>query len=313
MKRFLDAQQSFPWQKTGRIYEPSGTDFTHGSHPCAIHYKDDFFVIAFTRRDLNRRSQIFLCHARVSDGQVTLIGEPVHALSHGEPGCFDCDGAISVCLVEDKGQMYLYYVGWQNLPDTLWQCDTGRALLNPVELTLAREFKGPVLGRDKDNPLFAAATAFHVDGGHWKTWYNSGIRWEKTADGWHHYYGIHYAESANGVDWTCHPGMCIPFADEYEYAFGRPSVFRLDGVFYMWFAHRATRDVDTYRIGFASSADGRQWQRNDALAGIDVSSEGWDSGMICYPCVFEHRGLMYMLYNGDNYGQSGFGLAVMEF
>ena len=312
MKRFLNARQAFPWEKKGRVFEPEGTEFSHGSHPCAIHYKDDIFVVAFTRRDSNRRSQIFLCYANVANGRMTLIDAPKLALRYGDPGCFDCDGVISVCLVESQGRIYLYYVGWQNLPDTLWICDTGRAILDPEELTLTREFTGPVLGRDKDNPLFAAATAFHVSGDHWQTWYNSGVRWEKTADGWRHYYGIHYAESVDGVRWVCHPGLCIPFADEYEYAFGRPSVYWLDGTYYMWFAHRATCDVDAYRIGFASSEDGRQWLRQDKLAGIDVSTEGWDSEMICYPYVFEHRGLMYMLYNGNNYGQTGFGLAVME-
>jgi hypothetical protein len=80
----------------------------------------------------------------------------------------------------------------------------------------------------------------------------------------------------------------------------------------MWFAHRATKDIQTYRIGFASSVDGRQWARNDAIAGIDVAPDGWDSEMICYPYVFEHGAHMYMLYNGNNYGQTGFGLAVME-
>jgi hypothetical protein len=34
--------------------------------------------------------------------------------------------------------------------------------------------------------------------------------------------------------------------------------------------------------------------------------------MICYPCAFEHRGRIYMLYHGNGYGKTGFGLAVME-
>jgi hypothetical protein len=208
--------------------------------------------------------------------------------------------------------MYLYYVGWQNLPDGLWICDTGRAIVDPEGLTLTREYQGPVLGRDKTNPLFAAATAFHVSDGVWKTWYNSGIRWERTESGWKHYYGIHYAESRDGVDWTCFPGQCIPFADEYEYAFGRPSVLVEDDVYHMWFAHRETREIRTYRMGFAWSRDGRRWERNDRLSGIDVSLSGWDSEMICYPCVFKHGGHYYMLYNGNGYGRTGFGYAVME-
>jgi hypothetical protein len=243
---------------------------------------------------------------------MTLLGTPKLALSYGEPGFFDCDGVISVCLVEHDGKIYLYYVGWQNLPDSLWICDTGRAILDPHELTLTREFSGPVLGRDKNRPLFAAATAFHVSSDGWQTWYNSGVRWEKTAEGWRHYYGIHYADSKDGVDWNFYPGLCIPFADEYEYAFGRPSVCFRNGTYYMWFAHRATRSIDTYRIGFASSEDGRNWVRNDAIAGIDVSPTGWDSEMICYPYILEHCGATYMLYNGNGYGKTGFGLAVLE-
>jgi hypothetical protein len=312
LKRFLAENRPFPWRKKGLVFDPTGTDFTHASHPCAVHWKDDVFVLAFTRRDAHQRSQIFLSYATVKDGTLAMRGEPKLALRYGESGFFDCDGAISVCFVEHKGRIYLYYVGWQNLPDTLWICDTGRAILDPNSLTLTREFDGPVLGRDKSNPLFAAATAFHVSGDLWETWYNSGIKWEKTEAGWRHYYGIHYAQSSDGVNWDCFPDQCIPFADEYEYAFGRPSVFHWEDTYFMWFAHRATRDIATYRIGFASSRDGRQWQRKDSISGIDVSMEGWDSQMICYPYVFEHRGLMYMLYNGNNYGKSGFGLAVLE-
>jgi len=302
----------FSWRKTGQVFTPSGDEFSHGSHPCAVHYKDDLFVVAFTRRDSRQRSHIFLSYATVTQGRLSLVGEPKLALGCGEPGFFDCDGVISVCFVEHRGRIYLYYVGWQNLPDSLWICDTGRAVLDPATLDLTREFRGPVLARDKNNPLFAAATAFHVSGDTWQTWYNSGLRWEKTESGWKHYYGIHYAESTDGIDWVSYPGLCIPFADEYEYAFGRPTVYRSGGTYFMWFAHRATRDIATYRIGFASSRDGRHWDRNDRIAGIDVSVEGWDSEMICYPYVFEHRGLLYMLYNGNGYGKTGFGLAVME-
>lgn len=312
LRSYLSAGRAFPWVKKGRLFEPPANEgYTHGSHPCAIQVSDDRFIIAFTRRDSRQRSHIFLSWATVADGCVTLKGNPKLALLPGAPGCFDCDGVISVCFVKHEGNYYLYYVGWQNLPEGLWICDTGRARLDPHELTLTREFDGPVLGRDKTNPLFAAATAFYVADGLWQTWYNSGIRWEKSGTEWKHYYGIHYAHSANGLDWVCEPGQCLPFADEYEYAFGRPSVIRADGIYFMWYAHRATRTIDTYRIGFASSQDGRRWDRKDALSGIDVSPSGWDSEMICYPCVFEHRGMSYMLYNGNDYGRTGFGLAVM--
>ncbi|BCA94979.1 hypothetical protein TUM19329_13400 [Legionella antarctica] len=311
IKYHLDQDKPFKWNKKGLVFQPNMPHYTHGSHPCAIHYKDDVFIVAFTCRDAKRRSHIFLSYATVSQGNLTMIGTPKLALAPGDAGYFDCDGVISVCLVKNNNQHYLYYVGWQNLPDSLWLCDTGRAVLNPDELTLEKEFPGPVLGRDKNNPLFAAATAFHIKDDVWHTWYNSGVKWEKREQGWHHHYGIHHAQSTNGVDWTCDPGMCIPFADEYEYAFGRPSVYFKDDIYYMWFAHRATKETASYRIGFASSSNGLNWDRKDKLSGIDVSPTGWDSEMICYPYIFEHQDQLYMLYNGNDYGKTGFGLAVL--
>ncbi len=304
--------KAFHWEKKGLIFVPNISGFTHGSHPCIMHVKDDNHVVAFTGRDKNSKSHIFLTHAIVNDGRFNLVGEPRLALSPGPIGYFDCDGAISVCFIRHRNDCYLYYVGWQNLPEGLWICDTGRVVVDTDNLSLRREYSGPVLGRDKNNPLFAAGTAFLIIDGVWHTWYNSGIRWEKTEQGFKHYYGIHHARSENGVDWVCDPNMCIPFADKYEYAFGRPSVVIIDGKYCMWFAHRATKDIPTYRIGFASSDDGLKWERNDDLAGIDVSKGGWDSEMICYPYVFEHKGKRYMLYNGNNYGKTGFGLAVLE-
>ena len=286
--------------------------FSHGSHPVAIHVEGDRFVIAFTCRDDERRSQTFLSFASLTDGSLKLIGTPKLAMTHGAPGTFDSDGVIGVCSVPHDGRNYLYFVGWQNLPEGLWICDTGRAILDLERLTCVKEFAGPVLGRDKANPLFAAATAILVEGDRWRTWYNSGISWTRTEAGWLHHYGIHHAHSRNGVDWTCDPGLVVPFKDEYEYAFGRPTVIHREGTYFMWFAHRASPGIATYRIGFAHSQDGFSWTRRDDMAGIDVSETGWDSEMICYPYVFEHKNRFYMLYNGDGYGRTGFGLAVLD-
>ncbi|MGS2716911.1 hypothetical protein ACVBE9_01950 [Eionea flava] len=303
----------FNWVKKGLLFEPNMPGYTHASHPCIIHIHNDVFILAYTCRDSQQRSHVFLSYANVSEGRVVILGEPKLALAIGDPGCFDCDGVISGCLIENNGEYYLYYVGWQNLPDGLWLCDTGRAILDIDSLILKKEFAGPVLGRDKNNPLFAAATAFYItEDNQWHAWYNSGIRWEKTDKGWHHWYGFHHATSLDGIDWLCEPDLIIPFADEYEYAFGRPSVVLWDGVFHMWFAHRATKEISTYRMGYASSKDGLTWDRNDTISGIDVSVSGWDSEMICYPSVFEHKGYKYMLYNGNNYGETGFGFAVLE-
>jgi hypothetical protein len=106
--------------------------------------------------------------------------------------------------------------------------------------------------------------------------------------------------------------VAIDFAYGEEYAISRPSVIRDGDLYRMWFSSRARPGADTYRIGYAESHDGVAWNRCDDRAGIDVSSAGWDAEMICYPCVFDAGGERYLLYNGNGYGKSGFGIAILE-
>ena len=68
----------------------------------------------------------------------------------------------------------------------------------------------------------------------------------------------------------------------------------------------------TYRISYAESSDEIEWLRKDEEVGIDVSHSGWDSVIICYSYVFDHNGERYTLYNGNDYGKTEFGLAVLE-
>ena len=66
-----------------------------------------------------------------------------------------------------------------------------------------------------------------------------------------------------------------------------------------------------YRIGYAVSDDLHSWIRKDQEAGIEYSSEGWDSQMMHYPHVFNLDNKWYMLYNGNDFGRYGFGLAEL--
>jgi predicted GH43/DUF377 family glycosyl hydrolase len=75
----------------------------------------------------------------------------------------------------------------------------------------------------------------------------------------------------------------------------------------MWFAVRGER----YRISCARSIDGVSWTRRDDL-GLIAAGDDWEAEMVEYPCVFDWNRQRYMLYNGNDYGRTGVGLAVME-
>jgi hypothetical protein len=75
----------------------------------------------------------------------------------------------------------------------------------------------------------------------------------------------------------------------------------------MWFCARGS----AYRIYTAESDDGIAWRRTAAPA-LEVSDSGWDSEMVEYPFVFDHNGARYMLYAGNGFGKTGFGIAVLD-
>jgi hypothetical protein len=86
--------------------------------------------------------------------------------------------------------------------------------------------------------------------------------------------------------------------------------------YHMWYCFRHSRDfrdgAGAYRIGYAESADGVAWRRMDDACGLDVAPTGWESTMTCYPSVFAVDDRIVMIYNGNSFGQTGFGYAVLE-
>jgi predicted GH43/DUF377 family glycosyl hydrolase len=148
----------------------------------------------------------------------------------------------------------------------------------------------------------------------WRMWYISGLRWADIDGRLEPIYVVKYASSQDGITWERPNLLCIEQAHELE-AFSHPTVIKRGGRYLMWYSFRHSRDYrdgsGSYRIGFAESTDGIRWNRMDDQCGLDVAREGWDSTMTCYPSVFELDGRIVMIYNGNGFGQGGFGYAIL--
>jgi hypothetical protein len=289
-------------------------NFTHASHATAIHMRDDKYLLAYASRDCDNRSHLFALYANVNNGEIEIDKSSLRLVAvPGAVGAFDCDGILPCNFVKDGERIYLYYCGWQNLPNGRWICDSGRFLVDTESLSFEREFEGPIFGRDKDNPLFAVATAVRKQpDGSWIAWYNKGLKWGSLYGRAEATYGVHIAVSGNGVQWESRPGLVIPFLDDREHSIGRPCVMEHNGVFHMWFGCRGALGNEEYRIGYAWSVDGFNWTRKDSQSGIVPSGVGWDSDAVTYPAVFKHDGFVYLLYSGNGYGRAGFGYVSMS-
>jgi hypothetical protein len=229
-------------------------------------------------------------------------------LKPGPLGAFDDAGAMGSCVVDYLGVKYLYYIGWSRGVSVPFYTFIGCALSCDGGRTFSRLSNAPILERSADEPFLTTSPWVVVDDGRWRMWYASGVGWERDKGAPKHYYNIRYAESDDGISWQRVARPCIDFIGEHEYAIARPCVIKLGRTYRAWYSYRGR----AYRIGYAESSDGIEWHRKDSEVGIEASDEGWDSEMIEYPCVFEFGGDWYMLYNGNGYGATGIGLAILE-
>lgn len=300
------------WTKKGLIFCPSNNyDWmrTHAALPIADHVKDDIFKIYFSSRDSQNRSFTTFLEIDITNPKKILHLSKKPIISPGEIGSFDDSGAMGSCLVNFDEKKYLYYIGW-NLGKTVpYRNSIGLAISNDDGNTFEKFSEGPILERNYKEPHFLASCHVNIEDEIWKMWYLSCVRWELVNNKPNPFYHIKYAESENGIDWIREGKVCIDFKDENEWAISKPCVIKNKDRYQMWYSNRG---VKSYRIGYAESKNGIEWERLDDEAGIDISASGWDSKMIEYPFVFSHKEMVYMLYNGNDYGKSGFGYAVLE-
>lgn len=299
------------WKKLGLIFCPNnnfGWMTSHASIPIAELIKNDLFRINFSTRNSYNKSHVGYIEIDIMRPQhiLKLSSQPI--LTPGHLGTFDENGAMLSCIVKtNTNYSFYYYIGWNLGTSVPFRNAIGLAIGNNDNLK--KYSTGPILDRSIYDPCFVASPYVILDNSIWKMWYLSCIKWETTAgEKPKHWYNIKYAESKDGILWERNGEVSLPFISNDEYAISRPCILKDNLKYKMWYSYRGKK----YRIGYAESPDGMHWQRMDEQAGIGVSKEGWDSEMIEYPFVFDHKGNRYMLYNGNGYGKTGFGLAILE-
>jgi hypothetical protein len=268
----------------------------------------DVYRIFFSARDERHRSSVGAVDIDIVRREVLAeYSDPF--FEHGPVGSFYSDGVSIGNCYEANGVRYMLFMGWQNLPDSHWRGDIGRLVITS-ELSLVLEGQGPFMGSNLTDPISLSYPWVHKRPlGGFDMWYGSTLQWD--AGNGEMLHVLRHATSTDGDNWI-RTGITFPYHLGVAQAFSRPTIVQ-NGVsdFEIWFSFRSGAG-EKYRIGYARSVDGKNWSLDLNSAGIDVSLSGWDSEMIEYPFVFDHKGVRYMLYNGNGYGKTGFGLAIRD-
>jgi hypothetical protein len=299
------------WDKLGLVYRPAADHpwrLSHAATPTVEVLADTLVRIYFTSRDAANRSHISSLQMDVRRPRAIAALSTTPLVAPGPAGAFDDSGAAMGCLVVEGVTRRLYYLGW-NISDRSvpWRNSIGLAISAGDGRSFEKVGTDPLLGRNEVDPHSLSYPWIVRDGPRWRMWYGSNLAWGASEETMRHV--IKYAESRDGISWNRTGDVAIPLDRPDEFAVARPCVLADSDCFRMWYSRRSP----DYRIGYAESADGRVWTRHDDRAGIEPSSgevDSWENRTVEYACVFDAGGDRYMVYNGNDYGRDGFGLAI---
>jgi hypothetical protein len=301
------------WKRLGLLYCPSVSTrhpklWTHAANPLPILIEGDLYRVFYSGRDASNKSSVGAVDIDIVKRKVIKEHyEPF--FEHGPEGSFYADGVSIGNCYEVDGVQYMLFMGWQKPKDMHWRGDIGRLIVKP-DLTLIMDSELPFMSSSHVDPIsLSYPWVKRIEEGGYKMWYGSTVSWDTENGEMLHV--INHATSSDGHQWDKH-GQAIPHKLGVVQAFSRPSVLQDENGYHMWFSYRSGEGT-SYRIGYAYSGDSVKWENRLDETGINVSKIGWDSEMIEYPFVFQHKNQQYMLYNGNGYGETGFGLAIKEY
>lgn len=308
------------WIKKGHIFKPEGRypwSKTHAQVPFALPLNNGRLRIFYATRDAESCSSVCFIDTDIASPEKILYRHDKPCFQKGRPGFFDDSGTMPSWFLEHEGKLLMYYTAWNKSQTASYRLSIGLAVSNDQGLTFERVFEGPILDRGKTDPVWVGQPCVMKEDGVWKMWYLScqDIRYINNHP--EPFYNIRYAESDNGIDWKVMDKTCIDFVPGVIDAIGRPCVYKENGIYKMYHSNRAANGYRTekekaYRIGYSESLDGINWTRKDEEAGIEKSDDGWDSIMMEYCTTYVHNNKRYLIYNGNGFGGTGFGYAVME-
>ncbi len=316
------------WKKLGKIFDPTQHPLNNGcvqfaQSPQALVF-DGFVRIYFSTRAIDKANGKYLSHIAFVDVEknfrnvIRTSKETVLPL--GALGCFDEHGIFPLNVVRHKNKIYGYTCGWNRRVSVSVDTAIGLAISDDDGLTFKRVGDGPVLSASLNEPCLVGDGFVKVINDVFHMWYIFGTGWKKFAanEPPDRTYKIAHATSGNGVDWHKEEGRQI-IVDQLgpDESQALPTVIAIKSRYHMFFCFRESSDFRTnaergYRIGHAYSDDLKNWVRDDATPSLTQSTGEWDSDMQCYPHVFECDGKIYLLYNGNEFGRFGFGIAVLE-
>ena len=314
------------WKKIGKVFDPIDFNLANNCKEFAqspqVLLFDNLIRVYFSTREKDTKGK-YLSHISFVDfdKKFKIINVAKNSvIKLGELGCYDEHGIFPLNILRTDSKLIAYIGGWNRRVSVSVDGSIGVAISHDNGLTFQRIGDGPVVASSVNEPFLIGDPFVKLYDDIFHMWYIFGTEWKKFSNDAQpdRIYKIGHATSSDGINWLkISEGEKIISdvlgADESQ---ALPTVIKINNLYHMYFCYRQSMGFRTdrtrgYRIGHAVSTDLTKWTRDDATVGIDVSENDWDSDMLCYPHTFEMDGEFYLMYNGNEFGRNGFGVAKL--
>lgn len=316
------------WKKRGKFFDP--TDSKHinfttefAQSPQTIVF-DDFIRVYFSTRTKDEKG---LYLSRIEYIDVDLNFEEILGVSEkkvielGKLGTFDEHGIFPISPFIDNDKIYAFTCGWNRRISVPVETGIGLTISNDGGVTFERIGNGPLFASSLLEPFLVGDGFVQKFDGVYHMWYIFGNKWmpQSTGEPVARVYKIGHATSSDLINWHKEDGrQVIQDVLQEDECQALPTVIKINEIYHMYFCFREATDFRrnperSYKLGYAFSTDLINWQRDDMKGGIHKSETltNWDSEMLCYPHIFKVKEKVFLLYNGNEFGKFGFGVAEL--
>jgi hypothetical protein len=316
------------WQKRGKFFDPTTKKLSENiiefaQSPQTFVF-DEFVRIYFSTRTKDAKG-VYLSHIAYIDVDCNLekiIGfSSEEVIGLGSLGTYDEHGIFPISPFRDNEKLYAFICGWNRRISVPVETAIGLATSNDNGKTFQRVGKGPVLSASLFESVLVGDGFVQKYDDIYHMWYIFGTKWipATSEEPVARVYKIGHATSTDLLHWTKEEGKQIIKdvlnPDECQ---ALPTVIKINDTYHMYFCFREATDFRKnpdrgYRLGYASSKNLVDWTRDDQKGGLFKSENkaDWDSEMMCYPHIFLVKNKVFLLYNGNEFGKYGFGIAEL--
>lgn len=307
------------WKKKGKIFDHNTFDIPwfkkNAMTPLPYVLNDTTLRIFATFCDKENIGRIGYVDVDVKCPSKILGYSKEPIIDIGKPGAYDDNGVVAGSLFENEDGLYLFYSGYQLCRKIPYMIFSGAALSTDGGNSFKKiHSEVPMLDRIPCENAFRCVPNIIQQGSIYKMWYHANCfsqsAWLKNEEGkLQPRYAEKYLESKDLLHWSGAGESVLDFSNDDEHGLSIGSIWLEDDIYKCIYSVRSLSKG--YRLGYAESKNGKEFQRMDAKLNLDVTPGAFDSEMMCYAKLIKLPESTYIFYSGNHYGMAGIGYAEL--